>query len=74
MTAALRWLAWARWPAAIGLLSVFAIHEGIADVLRGFPQAGVTMLWLVPFCPCCSMHADGESCLAASCRYASYGG
>lgn len=49
MTAALRWLAWARWPVAIGLLSVFAIHEGFADVLRGIPQAGVTLLWLVPF-------------------------
>jgi len=49
MTAALRWLAWARWPAAIGLLTIFAVHEGLADVLRGFPQAGVTMLWLVPF-------------------------
>ena len=49
MTAALRWLAWARWPAAIGLLTIFAVHEGFADVLRGFPQAGVTMLWLVPF-------------------------
>jgi putative membrane protein len=49
MTAALRWLAWARWPAAIGLLTVFAVQEGFADVLRGIPQAGVTMLWLVPF-------------------------
>ncbi|SAL38792.1 membrane protein [Caballeronia udeis] len=49
MTAALRWLAWARWPLAIGLLSVFAVHEGFADVLRGIRQAGITMLWLVPF-------------------------
>ena len=49
MTAALRWLAWARWPVAIGLLTVFAVQEGFADVLRGIPQAGVTMLWLVPF-------------------------
>jgi len=49
MTAALRWLAWARWPAAIGLLIVFAVREGFGDVLRGVPQAGVTMLWLVPF-------------------------
>ncbi|CAH2804269.1 MAG: Predicted integral membrane protein [Candidatus Burkholderia crenata] len=49
MTAALRWLAWARWPLAIGLLSVFAVHEGFADVLCGIPQAGITMLWLVPF-------------------------
>jgi putative membrane protein len=46
---ALRWLAWARWPAAIGLLTVFAVQEGFADVLRGIPEAGVTMLWLVPF-------------------------
>jgi len=49
MTAALRWRAWARWPAAIGLLIVFAVQEGFGDVLRGVPQAGVTMLWLVPF-------------------------
>jgi putative membrane protein len=49
MTAVLRWLAWARWPLAIGILGAFAVHEGFADVLRGIPQAGVTMLWLVPF-------------------------
>ena len=49
MTAALRWRAWARGPVAIGLLTVFAVQEGFADVLRGIPQAGVTMLWLVPF-------------------------
>jgi putative membrane protein len=49
MTAALRWFAWARWPAAIGLLTIFAIHESFNDVLRGIPQAGVAMLWLVPF-------------------------
>ena len=49
MTAVLRWLAWARWPLAVGILGAFAMHEGFADVLRGIPQAGVTMLWLVPF-------------------------
>jgi hypothetical protein len=31
------------------LLIVFAVQEGFGDVLRGVPQAGVTMLWLVPF-------------------------
>jgi hypothetical protein len=36
MTAALRWLAWARWPLAIGMLTVFAVHEG-------FRQAGVAL-------------------------------
>jgi len=58
------------------ILGAFAMHEGFADVLRGIPQAGVTMLWLVRFtrCPCYSMHADGVYSSAASRRCVCCGG
>jgi putative membrane protein len=45
----LRWIAWARWPLAIGLLIAFALHEGFADLSRAIRMAGFAMLWLVPF-------------------------
>ncbi|BAO90332.1 lysylphosphatidylglycerol synthase domain-containing protein [Caballeronia cordobensis] len=43
-----KWLGHLRWPAAIGLLAVLAIHEGVADSVASIARTGPVLLWLVP--------------------------
>lgn len=43
------WLKWAGWPVGIGIFIALVLHEGAADVAHVIGQAGLALLWLVPF-------------------------
>jgi putative membrane protein len=44
-----KWLKWAGWPVGIALFIALAVRDGAADVVHVIGQAGVALLWLVPF-------------------------
>jgi putative membrane protein len=44
----LRWLAWLRWPVAVVLLVVVALHDGISEAFALIERTGPVLLWLVP--------------------------
>ncbi|MGN6316293.1 lysylphosphatidylglycerol synthase domain-containing protein [Trinickia sp.] len=44
-----KWLKWAGWPVGIGIFIALVVREGAADVAHVIEQAGLALLWLVPF-------------------------
>ena len=48
MPGLLRRIAWLRWPAAIALLVVLALHEGVTDAFALIANTGPVLLWLLP--------------------------